>query len=77
LRTQDGYTPPEPFYFVSFLGTNPPVSVTAAGSALPNVFTPQALAAAPANSYYYNASLKTTFLKIFDTASDITMEVTF
>jgi hypothetical protein len=77
LRTQDGYSPAETFYFVSFLGTNPPATVAAAGTRLPDVFTPQALAAASANSYYYNASLKTTFLKIFDTASDITLEVTF
>ena len=62
---------------MSFLGTNPPVTVTAAGSPLPDVFTPQALAAASANSYYYNASIKTTFLKIFDTMPDITLEVTF
>ena len=62
---------------MSFLGTNPPVTVTAAGAPLPDVFTPQALAAASANSYYYNASIKTTFLKIFDTMPDITLEVTF
>jgi len=76
-HTKNGYTPPEPFYFVSFLGTNPPLTITAAGTDLPDVSTPQALWSAPANSYYYNASLKTTFLKIFDTASDITLEVTF
>ncbi|MEP6535215.1 MAG: TIM-barrel domain-containing protein, partial [Bryobacteraceae bacterium] len=77
LRTHDNYAPPEHFYFVSFLGTNPPASVSAAGAPLPDVFTPQALAAASANSYYYNASIKTTFLKILDTAPDITLEVTF
>jgi alpha-glucosidase len=77
LRTHDNYAPPETFYFVSFLGTNPPVTVTAAGVPLPEVFTPEALAAATANSYYYNAGIKTTFLKIFDTAPDITLEVTF
>ena len=77
LRTHDQYQPPEPFYFVSFLGTDPPVSVTAAGAALPNVFTPAALSSASANSYYYNQSIKTTFLKIFDVAPDITLEVTF
>ena len=77
LRTHDNYSPPETFYFVSFLGTNPPVSVTAAGAPLPDVLTAQALAAAGANSYYYNASIKTTFLKIFDSAPDITLEVIF
>ena len=77
LRGQDGYAPPEPFYFVSFLGTNPPATVTAAGAALPNVFTPAALWSASANSYYYNQSIKTTFVKIFDAAPDMTLEVTF
>ena len=77
LRTHDNYSPPEKYYFVSFLGTDPPVTVTAAAAPLPDVFTPQALAAAGANSYYYNASIKTTFLKIFDTMPDITLEVTF
>lgn len=28
-------------------------------------------------AYYYNNSLKTTFIKIFDTSKDITVEVTF
>jgi alpha-glucosidase len=79
LRTDNPnqYVPPEPFYFVSFLGTNPPVTVAAAGTPLPNVFTPAALSAASANSYYYNQSIKTTFVKIFDVAPDITLEVTF
>lgn len=61
---------------VGLLGTNPPASVTAAGVALPNVFTPDSLAASAVNAYYYNASIKTTFQKIFDNSPDITMEVT-
>jgi alpha-glucosidase len=77
LRTHDQYAPPETFYFVSFLGTTPPVTVAAARVALPNVFSPSALAAATANSYYYNESIRTTFVKIFDTAADLTLEVTF
>ena len=36
LRTHDQYAAPETFYFVSFLGTNPPVSVEAAAMPLPN-----------------------------------------
>jgi len=77
LRNVDKYNPPEPFYFVSLLGTNAPASVVAAGTALPNVFTPDSLATFATNAYYYNASIKTTFLKIFDNSQDITMEVTF
>jgi alpha-glucosidase len=77
LRTHDQYTPPETFYFVSFLGTNPPASVEATAVPLPNVYTPEALSQAAANSYYYNQAIKTTFLKIFDSVPDITVEVTF
>jgi hypothetical protein len=62
---------------VSFLGTNPPVTVLAAGNALPNVGAPDPLWTSPANAYYYNASIKTTFLKIFDTSPDMTLQVTF
>ncbi|HEU4889195.1 MAG TPA: TIM-barrel domain-containing protein, partial [Thermoanaerobaculia bacterium] len=76
-RVTDNYTPPEDFYYVSLLGTNAPSSVTAAGQTLPDVGTPDALTASTANAYYYNAGLKQTFLKIFDTSSDITMEVLF
>jgi alpha-glucosidase len=77
LRTGGTYKPPEPYYFVSLLGTNPPASVAAAGAALADVNSPQNLGSSPANAYYYNASIKTTFLKIFDTAVDLTLEVTF
>ena len=77
LRTTDQYQPPEPFYFVSFLGTNLPATVTIGGAAAPNVFTPSALSSASANAYYYNQSIKTTFLKVFDVGQDITLEVTF
>jgi alpha-glucosidase len=76
-RTQDQYAVPETFYFVSFLGTNPPQTVNLAGTALPNVVTPAALWSASANAYYYNASIKTTFVKVFDTSADVTLEVTF
>lgn len=77
LRTTDQYQPPEPFYFVSFLGTNLPATVTIGGAAAPNVFSPSALSSASANAYYYNQSIKTTFLKVFDVGQDITLEVTF
>lgn len=76
-RIVDNYTPPEPFYYVSFLGTNPPSSVTAAGAALPDVGSPNALAASGANAFYYNAGIKQTFVKVFDTSADITLEALF
>jgi alpha-glucosidase len=77
LRTHDQYAPPEIFYFVSFLGTDPPVTITAGGTPLPNVLNPAALWSAMTNSYYYNQSIKTTFVKVFDMLPDVTLEVTF
>jgi alpha-glucosidase len=74
-RLVDDYTPPEPFYYVSILATAMPGSVTAAGEALPDVGTPEALASSTGNAWYYNASLGQAFLKIFDTTADITMQV--
>lgn len=76
-RIHDDYTPPEPFYYVSLLGTNPPSSVTAGGAALPDAGTPSALAASATNGWYYNASIQQTFVKIFDTSADITLEALF
>ncbi len=77
LRTHDQFIPPEPFYFSSFLGTNPPIGVMAAGISLPNVGGSDQLSNSANNAYYYNASIKTTFLKIYDTSADITLQVTF
>jgi alpha-glucosidase len=76
-RIQDQYTPPEKFCFVAFLGTNPPKTVSAIGQALPNVLDSSTLWTAPASAYYYNADLQITFVKLFDTVPDQTLEVTF
>ncbi|HEX9983961.1 MAG TPA: TIM-barrel domain-containing protein [Thermoanaerobaculia bacterium] len=76
-RVIDDYSPPEPFYYVSLLGTNPPSSVTAAGEALPDAGTPDGLSASAANAYYYNAGLKQTFIKIFDTSAGMIIEAVF
>ena len=76
-RKVDQFTPPEPFYYVSLLGTNAPASVVAAGTSLPDLGTPSALAASASNGYYYNAGLNTTFIKIFDIQAALTMNVLF
>ncbi len=76
-RVYDNYTPAEPFYFVSLLGSAAPSSVTAAGQPLPDAGTPQALDQSTVNAYYYNASIKQTFAKIFDTSADITIQMIF
>jgi alpha-glucosidase len=72
-RITDNYTPAEPFYHVALLGTRHPSSVSAAGQSLTDVGNPASLASSPVNSYYWNASVQITFVKIFDTAPDITV----
>jgi alpha-glucosidase len=73
-RTFDNFTPPETFYFIGLLSTPSPNSVTANGQTLPIVQagsdndSANALAASTVNACYYNQSLKTTFIKIFDVA---------
>jgi alpha-glucosidase len=72
-RTYDQYTPPEPFYFVALLGTRNPSSVVVDGAALPDVGDPASLSQSPVNAYYWNAGIQITFVKVFDTAPDVTV----
>jgi alpha-glucosidase len=76
-RKVDNFTPPETFYYVSLLGTSAPGSAIAAGKNLPNLGDATALAASESNGYYYNANLNTTFVKIFDSQTTLTLTVTF
>jgi alpha-glucosidase len=86
-RVVDGYTPPEPFYYIGLPGTEAPgaqaVQVTRAQASGPLTVTltnaggSASLAASPSDAYYYNASIGTTFLKIFDTSADTTATVLF
>jgi alpha-glucosidase len=83
LRTYDHFTPNEPYYFVAMLATNPPVSVTVNGQTLTLIQTGDdsesaaQLAASTVNAYYYNTSLRTTFVKVFDTQPDTQIVGTF
>ena len=73
-RISGAYVPPEPYYFVAFLGdTQPPMSVSLAGAPVQNVGTPQALANSTGNAYYWNQSIQITFVKVFDNAADLTV----
>ncbi|HKO55820.1 MAG TPA: TIM-barrel domain-containing protein [Thermoanaerobaculia bacterium] len=76
-RIEDNYTPPESFYYVSFLGVGAPSSVTAAGQTLPNAGSADGLSASNVNAWYYNATIQQTFIKIFDNQPDITLEAQF
>ncbi len=72
-RTVDKYTPAETFYYVALLGTSHPASVSAAGQQLYDVGNAGSLTSAPVNAYYWNPNIGITFIKIFDTAADITV----
>jgi alpha-glucosidase len=73
-RISGTYAPQETFYFVAFLGVpQAPGSIAAADAVLPDVGTPEALAASAANAYYWNRSIEIAFVKIFDTSADITV----
>jgi alpha-glucosidase len=76
-RTFDRYEPPEPFYFVAFPGTRHPTSVTLGAAGLPDVGSPENLAGSHADAYYWNASIEVTFVKVFDTDTDVTLTVLF
>jgi alpha-glucosidase len=76
-RTFDQFTPAETFYFISLLGTTTPSAVSSDALTWPNVGTPEALYNSTVNSYYYNASITTTFIKVFDTQPDISINVLF
>ncbi|MFT5084032.1 MAG: alpha-glucosidase [Lentisphaeria bacterium] len=76
-RMYDNYTPPEPFYYVSFLGTATPSSVTNNGKVLSDVGGPQNLNGSTSDAYYFNESIATTFVKIFDTQTNTMLTVLF
>lgn len=76
-RLWDQYTPPEGFCYVALLGTRHPSSVALGGAALSDVGGPGALAQAPVSAYYWNDSLQTTFIKLFDPGADATVTALF
>jgi alpha-glucosidase len=76
-RLEDRFTPPEKYFFVAFLGTIAPSAVSAKGRALIDRGTPEALAAASDDGYYFNASIATTYVKLMDDRADMTLTVTW
>ena len=74
MPVSGAYVPPEPYYFVALLGdAQPPASVSVAGASVHDVGTPEALANSVESAYYWNQSLQTTFVKVFDNAVDVTV----
>jgi alpha-glucosidase len=72
-RSYDRFTPSAPFFFVALLDTVHPSSVTISGALVPDVQSPEHLAAATSDAYYWNADIGITFIKVFDRASDLTV----
>lgn len=77
VRAHDQYTPPEAFFYVAFLGTAQPDSVSVGGVQVPNLIasTPdeaaQELAGYAGNAYYFNVNIATTFVKVMDAAASL------
>ncbi|EHQ25192.1 TIM-barrel domain-containing protein [Mucilaginibacter paludis] len=76
-RITDNYQPAEPYYFIALLQTGKPSAVNIQNKVLPQLSTPGQLASAPVNSYYWNASIQITFIKVFDNASSLVINATF
>jgi alpha-glucosidase len=82
-RTFDQFQPAETFYYFGLLATPSPLSVTANGQVLAIIqassdeASADQLAASAVNACYYNASLQTTFVKIFDVNPDVVVVATF
>ncbi len=81
-RVHDKFTPLfETFYFVALLDRAVPARVTANGVVLPSInrgsdgASADALATSPVNAFYWNASLRTAFVKVFDPADQTDMNI--
>ena len=83
VREYDKYQPAANFYYISFLGHSMPTSVTANDTTLSAIQggsdeqNAKALAASRNSAYYYNHSLQTAFVKLFDDTSSMTLRVYF
>jgi alpha-glucosidase len=79
-RVHDGYAPPENFYFTACLEPVEPQGVmlrSADGSlnrTLNRLPDADALAASSEPAFYFNGSLRATFVKVLDSQSDVTLQ---
>lgn len=82
-RVHDKYKPVETYYYIGLLGTVNPKSVKIGVLALEKKVeendeaSSKALAESKVDGYYYNSYLKTTYIKIFDTKVDLTLDILF
>jgi alpha-glucosidase len=82
-RVHDQFAPREPYYFVAMLKTQAPSSVSVNGANVPilnsgsDQASSQALSDSAVNAAYYNRSLQTTFVKVFDSSPNAQVVGTF
>lgn len=76
-RLHDQFAPPEAFYTIRLLQPSQPTSVTAAGAALIDVGSEDALAASATNAYYWDMQTRSSLIKIFDVAAAMTVVARF
>jgi alpha-glucosidase len=74
-RLHDGYTPPEPYYFIRLLGTPRPARVTVGRALLTAAASVAALDDAPQDAYVWDEGLASTVVKVFDRAPDVPIKV--
>lgn len=86
LRLKDGFKPLEPFYFIAVLDPLDPISIQIGWGPVASVTrieeqtdegSSHVLFNSETNCYYFNRSLKATFIKVFDTHSDVTIELIY
>ncbi|MBX9257034.1 DUF4968 domain-containing protein [Desmonostoc muscorum CCALA 125] len=80
-REHDLYQPPEKFYYIALLETNAKAVTINGSTALPYLNQPgktsgqlaALLAASPVDACYWNSDINITFIKVFDTQSEVTI----
>jgi alpha-glucosidase len=76
-RETDNFIPPEVFYKVRLLSTPRPSSVVVGGAPVQDVGSEAALSNAGSNAYFWDVTLESTVVKVFDTAANETVTVLF
>lgn len=77
-RVTDNHTPAAPFLYLAILGSiTAAKTVTRDGAAIPNVGSPESLAASPSDAWYWNEQLDIVFVKVFDNRADTLVSASY
>ena len=77
LREYDHFQPPESYWTIALLGTHRPSAVRRDQGALPDRSTAAGLDGAGGDGYYWDAVLRTVFVRVHDTAADTSVSALF